>query len=181
MILTGFMGTGKTSVGQRLAARLGAQFIDTDALVERVEGSPIDRLFAERGEPYFRAAEKRAVTEAAATPNAVIATGGGAIVDDQNYQRLHAAGPIVCLSAAPEVIVERTRGGEPRPLLAEGEPAVRVRELLAARAAAYAKVDLTIDTSALAIDAVVDRIVEFLQSKPSVERSERGATRNPTH
>ena len=178
MILTGFMGTGKTSVGERLAARLNARFIDTDAMVERAEGVAIDRLFAERGEPYFRAAEKRAVSEAAAIPDAVITTGGGAIVDDENYQRLHAAGPIVCLSAAPEVIVERTRG-EPRPLLAQGDPAARVRVLLAARAAAYAQADLTIDTSALPVDAVVDRIVEFLQSKPSRERSDRGAIRNP--
>jgi len=181
VILTGFMGTGKTTVGQRLVERLGGVFVDTDALVERAEGCSIDRLFAERGENYFRAAERRAVAEAAVIPNAVIATGGGAIVDDENYRRLHAAGPIVCLSAAADVIVERTREGEPRPLLAGSDPAARIRDLLSARAAAYAKADLTIDTSTQAVDAVVDRIIEFLQTKVSGERGERGASKQRTH
>ncbi|HVN86988.1 MAG TPA: shikimate kinase [Candidatus Binatia bacterium] len=181
VILTGFMGTGKTAVGQRLAERTGATFLDTDAMVERTEACSIDRIFAEHGEPYFRAAERRAVAQAVTNTDAVIATGGGAIVDDENYRRLHAAGPIVCLSADPETIVGRTRRGEARPLLAGRDALERVRDLLAARAAAYAKADLTIDTSSLAVDEVVDRILEFLQSTPSAKRSERSDPHHRIH
>jgi len=169
--LTGFMGTGKTSVGQRLAERLGGTFVDTDTVVERAEGQTVERLFAERGEAYFRAAERCAVEEAVGTADAVIATGGGAIADEENFRRLHAAGPIVCLKASPEVILARVcDDGTARPLLAGADPAARVRELLARRAAAYAKADFTIDTSMIEIDTVVDRIVGFLVSWRRRER-----------
>ncbi len=165
VILTGFMGTGKTAVGQRLAQRLGGAFVDTDALIESAEGQTIERLFAERGEAYFRAAERRAVEAAVAIAGGVIATGGGAIVDEENFRRLHGAGPIVCLSASPEVILTRVRAdGVARPLLAGADPAARLRKLLAQRAAAYAKADFSVDTSAIDIETVVERIVGFLAS-----------------
>jgi shikimate kinase len=110
-VLTGFMGTGKSSVGVRLAARLGIPFVDTDEMIERREGCTIAELFARKGEGYFRDAERRAVVEASAHEDAVIATGGGAIVDAENLERLRAAAPVICLTATPDVILERTGKG----------------------------------------------------------------------
>lgn len=181
VILTGFMGTGKTAVGKRLAERLAVTFVDTDELVERAEGCSIDRLFAERGEAYFRAAERRAVIEAAAIDSGVIATGGGTIVDEDNRRRLHAAGKIVCLTADPTVILRRTERGTPRPLLAGPDPLARIRTLLAARTDAYATADLLLDTSTLSVDAVVERIVNFLEPQHGPERSERDTRSQRTH
>ena len=101
--LTGFMGTGKTTVGRLLADRLHKPFVDTDARIEQVEGCSVAAIFATKGEPYFRTLERRVVA-AAVAEDAVVATGGGAIVDAENYRRMHAAGPIVCLTADTEVI-----------------------------------------------------------------------------
>lgn len=170
VVLTGFMATGKTAVGERLAERLGGVFVDTDALIERAEGCSVDQIFAQHGEAYFRAAERRAIAEAIAVPNAIIATGGGAIIDAENFERLHDAAPIVCLTAPADVILARTRRGRPRPLLAGPDPAARIRELIRVRAEAYAQADLTIDTATLDIEGVVDHIVKQL---PEVSRSGR--------
>jgi shikimate kinase len=166
VVLTGFMGTGKTSVGERLAARLGQPFVDTDALIERRAGRPIAAIFAADGEATFRSAERRAIAEAVAVPGAVIATGGGAIADADNLATLRAAAPIICLTARPDVILARTQAGGPvRPLLQGDDPARRVAELLAQRAAAYAEADLILDTSERTIDDLVADIEAFLRGR----------------
>jgi shikimate kinase len=163
VVLTGFMGTGKTKVGEKLAARLGRPFVDTDELVEREEGCSVESLFASKGEPYFRAAERRAIEWAVQVPGAVIATGGGAIVAEENFARLRASAPIVCLTARTDVIVERTRSaGSARPLLPGADPARHIEELKERRAAAYARADLTVDTSERSVEEVVDEIARFL-------------------
>lgn len=166
VVLTGFMGTGKTSVGVRLAARLARPFVDTDDLVEKGEGRSVAAIFAAEGEAYFRAAERRAVARAVAVPGAVVATGGGAIADPENLQRLRAAAPIVCLTARPEVILARI-GAQTgvRPLLEGADPVGRIAALLAARAAAYARADLAVDTSDSAVDDTVDQIESFLRAR----------------
>ena len=166
VVLTGFMGTGKTSIGRRLAARLGQRFVDTDVLVERDEGCSIAEIFATRGEPDFRATEQRAIAEAVTISGAVIATGGGAIMNPDNLACLQAAAPLICLTARPQVLLDRIRtAGATRPLL-EGaaSPEQRIVALLTERAAAYAKVDLTVDTSDQTIDQAVDQIAAFLRS-----------------
>jgi shikimate kinase len=160
--LTGFMGTGKTTVGRLLADRLGKPFVDTDQRIEQLEGCPVASIFATKGEPYFRTLERRVVA-AAVTEDAVVATGGGAIVDAENYRYMHTAGPIVCLTADVDVILERTANDSTRPLLDRGARASRVRQLLAARAVAYGQADLTIDTSRRTAEAVVDEILAFLR------------------
>jgi shikimate kinase len=163
VVLTGFMATGKTSVGERLATRLGKPFVDTDALVERSEGRSIESIFATEGESYFRTAERRAIVEALGVPGAVIATGGGAIVDAANLATLKAAAPIVCLTASPEVLEKRVRAAQDRPLLKGDEPRRRIERLMAERAPAYAKADLTVDTSDRSVDEVVEEIARYLQ------------------
>ncbi|HZP43928.1 MAG TPA: shikimate kinase [Candidatus Binatia bacterium] len=162
LILTGFMATGKTEVGRRLARQLGRPFIDTDALVEAAAGRTIAEIFAAEGERRFRELERAAVEQACAVPEAVIATGGGVLLDPENRRRLAAAGPIVCLSARPEEILARVGDPRTRPLLANGNGAgdclARIRALLAERAPAYAIATHTVETSGLTVEEVVARV-----------------------
>jgi len=166
IILTGFMATGKTEVGRRLARMLGRPFVDTDGLVEAAAGRSVAEVFATEGEAGFRERERAAVVQACAVPEAVVATGGGTLVDPENRRRLAAAGPIVCLTASPDVIL--TRVGDParRPLLANGNGRSggmeRVRALLAERAPVYALATHAVDTSELPVDEVVDRVRQLV-------------------
>jgi len=158
IILTGFMGTGKSAVGKKLAARLGRKFIDTDALIEQEAGMPIARLFSEKGEPYFRELEQQVIARVCLENSAVIATGGGAIIREVNAQRLKASGVVICLTAAPEVILARVQGDTTRPLLLADDPLKKIHTLLAVRAEGYAKAHVTIDTSRLSVDEVVEAV-----------------------
>lgn len=158
VILTGFMATGKTEVGRRLAALVGVPFVDTDALVESATGRTVADIFARDGEPRFRALEREAVERACGVEGAVVSTGGGTLLDLENRRRLAAAGPVVCLTAAPDELLRRVGGGADRPLLAGGDRLGRIRELLAARAEAYASATHTIDTTGLGVDDVVARV-----------------------
>jgi shikimate kinase len=168
IVLVGFMGTGKSAVGAALAARLGWELVDTDTLVAAAAGCAIAAVFAYEGEAAFRERESAAVAEATARDRAVIATGGGVLGRDENVRRLKATGTLVCLTARPEVILARTAPWEDRPLLAgAADPRGRVEALLAARAPRYALADLTVDTSDLSIDQVVDRILAALDPSPA--------------
>ena len=162
IILTGFMGTGKTAVGKRLAKRLGWRFVDVDALIEAAAKMPIARIFAERGEPVFRRLERRAVSRVIHGHQQVVATGGGAFLDPQNRAKLRASGPVICLTAQPRAILARVgRRLEARPLLhGHADPLARIRALLGQRARAYAQADLTIDTSHLSVEETVERVWE---------------------
>ena len=169
IILTGFMGTGKTEVGRRLARALGRAFVDTDRLVEVKAGRSIAAVFAEEGEAGFRALERDAIAEACALPDAVIATGGGALVDPENRRRLAAAGPVVCRTASPEEILRRIGDPASRPLLADAPTAAdrlrRIRDLLAARATVYGSATHTIDTTGLGLDRVVERVRAAVEAR----------------
>ncbi len=167
VVLAGFMGTGKTEVGRRLARALGRPFVDTDALVESAAGRSVAAIFADEGEPAFRARERDAVAQACALPAAVIAVGGGALLDPENRRILAAAGPVVCLRASPREILRRVGRAHDRPLLSGGtlsdaERLARVEALLAAREAAYASATHSVDTDGLDPDAVVARVRAIL-------------------
>lgn len=163
MVITGFMGTGKSTVGRRVAERLGVPFVDTDAMVESWEGRTIAEIFAREGELYFREVERRALAAALEIPRAVVACGGGAVVDPDNRARLRAAGPVVCLQARPDVIARRTaRMPGARPLLTR--PGA-IEELLQSRQAAYADADVQIDTSDLGVEEVAECILRFLETR----------------
>ena len=160
IILIGFMGTGKTAVGKRLAKRLGWRFVDVDQLIETAAGMPIAKIFSKRGEPVFRRLERRVIARVVRGQHQVVATGGGAFVDLENRRRLRASGTVICLTARPQVILARI-GKQPaaRPLLTNGErPLAKIRALLTKRASAYAKADLTVETSDRTVDDVVERI-----------------------
>ena len=171
IILTGFMGTGKTVVGKRLAKRLGWRFVDADQLIEQHAKMPIARIFAERGEMVFRRLERRCIGRVVHGDRQVIATGGGAFIDPQNRARLRASGVVVCLTAQPGVILKRVgKKTALRPLLRNGgNPLWRIKTLLAQRADAYAKADLTVDTSRRSADEVAEQL--WAQLSPSLCKS----------
>ncbi len=167
IVLMGFMGTGKSEVGRRLAQRLGRSFVDTDHLVEDRAGKRVAAIFAEDGEAVFRGFERDAVTDAAGRNRVVIAVGGGAVLDPENVRQLREAGILVHLTARPEVIVGRVGDARSRPLLRE-DPRGTVARLLAERGPAYAAAaDITVDTS----ERTADEVVGEIQS--ALARSER--------
>jgi shikimate kinase len=169
IIIAGFMGTGKTEVGRRLARALGRPFVDTDRLVETKAGRRVHEIFAAEGEARFRALEREAVAEACAIPDAIVSTGGGAVVDPENRRRLAAAGPIVCLTATPEAILARVGDPTSRPLLAgcasDAERLARIRELLAAREAAYRSAAHVVDTTGLTAEQVAARVRDLVEAR----------------
>ena len=165
IILTGFMGTGKTLVGKELAKGLKMSYLDTDKLIEKREKAKICRIFQEKGEDYFRRLETKIIKEVSSLDRCVISTGGGAILKKENLAALKRKGVIICLSANPKVILKRTSKSQNRPLLKSKDPKSRVLGLLSQRRSFYEKADFEVDTSELATSEVVERIVDFLRKK----------------
>ncbi len=164
VVLTGFMGTGKTAVGREVAQRLGWRFVDTDDLVVEAAGMDVPAIFARFGEAHFRALERQAIDRACARPGAVIATGGGAMLDPANRTTLSAAGPVICLDADVDAIVDRVGIDAHRPLLAGANVRERVRALRAERAPAYAAAEHHLDTSGRSVAEVADAVLGILRT-----------------
>src|ERR1041385_1319170 len=133
LALIGFMGTGKSSVGQLVAGHLHFTFLDSDNLIEARAAKSISEIFAADGEPAFRELERRLVRELESRKKTVISTGGGLPVDESNLASLKSHALVVCLWASPEKIWERIRGQTHRPLLQEADPLAKIRTLLQAR------------------------------------------------
>ena len=165
IVLTGFMGSGKTSVGKLIAEKTGRAFIDTDDLIEQRAGKSIPRIFAEEGESAFRNLETEAVQRAAQTHARVIATGGGAVMRPQNRKALRKTGEIVFLDAPIEVIFQRIQNDGSRPLLEADNPLMKARALLEKRRPVYLQADMTVDTQRLTIEQTADKIVQALQKR----------------
>ena len=161
LVLLGFMGTGKSAVGRRVAALAGAPFFEMDAELERRAGKPIARIFSEDGEAAFRDLEAQLAGEWGNKEGAVISCGGGVALRAENLRALGANGLLVCLTARPEVILERTARSKKRPLLAGEDPERKIRDLLAARAPVYAKIPVQIDTSDVGLDELAARLLDL--------------------
>jgi len=166
IILTGFMGTGKSQVGRLLAQRWGLRLVETDALIEEQEGTSIAQIFAQRGEGYFRDLETAILQDILGEERLVISTGGGMLLRPENLQLLRGAGPIICLQATPETILERTSGSAERPLLNQPDPLAEIKRLLSARAEAYQQADYQVDTDDLTLQQIADRCEELLADHP---------------
>jgi len=166
IILTGFMGAGKTTVGKEVAKRLGRQFVDLDDLIAERAGKPIPDIFAQDGEPAFRDLESAVCQELREPAGLVIATGGGAALNPANRAALEAGGGVICLDAAPAAIVRRLAGGNGRPLLVGPDRHARVAELLSQRADAYAALPLHLDTTGLSIPAAAERVMGIAAGLP---------------
>jgi shikimate kinase/3-dehydroquinate synthase len=175
IVITGFMGTGKSTVGQLVAARLGRRFVDTDDILTQRAGKPISAVFAEEGEAEFRRAETALCAELAQEQGLVLSTGGGALVSAENRDALGASGVLVCLTASADEVLRRLAAATDRPLLGDELAAreARVRTLLAQRRAAYAAIPYQIDTegrSAEAVAALVELAAQAAAELPGMVR-----------
>ena len=135
LVLIGFMGTGKSSVGRKVAASLGFRFVDSDDVVVQLSGKRIPRLFAEEGEETFRDWETRALRHCLENDGQVVATGGGIVVREENRELLKRAGHVIWLKADPESIFRRVAHNRERPLLRTADPLATIRELFDSRVA----------------------------------------------
>ncbi|MGB9595673.1 MAG: shikimate kinase [Candidatus Poribacteria bacterium] len=164
IVLVGFMGTGKTSVGLRLAEMLNMTFVDTDDLIEKDSGMAISDIFKNMGEEHFRNLESKVAESVSGKENQVIATGGGIVKREKNIQNLKRKGLLFCLDARPEVILQRTTGYNHRPLLQVDNPIEKIKEMLKEREPFYSKADYRIDTSDQTIDQIVENIVRIYRN-----------------
>ena len=170
IILIGFMGTGKTSIGKILASKLGCAFIDLDHKIEADSNMTIPQIFATYGEAHFRNLEKQAVKEVTERRGIVIATGGGTIKDAENMRLLKNSGVVICLTADIDEILFRTENKGDRPVLdakdkAQGDRRAAIEKLLEERREFYDQADYKIDTtdwSPLQITGDICRYVETL-------------------
>ncbi len=167
--LIGFMGVGKTAVGEALAKKLNRKFVELDLLIEQKAGKSIPEIFQQDGEVAFRELEIEVAKEIAKEKNLVIACGGGIVLNKINIDRLRNESRIVYLTASPGVILKRTlSSGEGRPLLNVSDRASEIRELLRFRKPFYeTAADIKIDTLKLDIDAVVEQIINRLKEDES--------------
>jgi shikimate kinase len=163
VILCGFMGTGKSTVGKRLAALIDYSFLDLDTEIEAEAGMSIPEIFSSRGEPAFRALESSMIEQVACRTGCVIAAGGGAIVNPKNLQNFRLCGIIVTLTADVQTILTRVGAGDDRPMLQQGNRQERIRELMEKRKDAYAQADIIQDTTALSIDEVAHKLLARLR------------------
>ena len=163
IVLIGFMGTGKTTIGRLLASRLGRPFVDSDKKVEHENGMTIREIFECYGEAYFRQKEQDAIAKLSRYNNAVIATGGGVVLLNENMRRLKKNGVIIALTASVETIVERTGRRNTRPLLDCLPREEIVDKLLGERYELYQKADFSIDTDNHSPQHVITEIMLFLR------------------
>ena len=155
------MGTGKTTVGKKVARSLGFQFVDTDEMIVKAAGKSIPEIFADEGEETFRDLETAVLRECTTADNQVISTGGGIILREENRGLLKNAGYVIWLQASAKAIVSRVSRNQDRPLLAEKNPASTVKKLLNERHGFYESIaDLTIATDDLLIEETVYGVAE---------------------
>jgi shikimate kinase len=159
IVLVGMMGSGKSSIGKRLAQRLSLPFVDADSEIETAAAMTIPEIFATRGEAEFRAGEKRVIERILANGPQVVATGGGAFMNAETRERVARHGVSIWLKADPDVLMRRVRKRANRPLLQTADPDRTLRELLAAREPTYALADLTIisreEPHEIAVEAIM--------------------------
>ncbi|MDY6986791.1 MAG: shikimate kinase [Thermodesulfobacteriota bacterium] len=176
LVLIGYRATGKTVVGRALSERLGRPFFDADAYIEKKAGRTIKEMVAAEGWPFFRAREKEAIRQLSAMEDCVIAPGGGAVMDRDNVALLRNKGWFVLLKADMDTMIQRIQGdkksSEQRPDLLGGDIYEETQTMLKARMPVYEEVsDISVDTSHLSIDEVVERILEHFQREQLMGRS----------
>jgi len=163
LVITGFMGAGKTAVAMEVARRLERRFVDMDAEIELRAGKPIARIFTEDGEAAFRQIEADLCRELSARQGLVIATGGGTLTNADNRAAMTRTGTVICLRCDLDGIMQRLGAGAgvKRPLLAGPHPRAEVRRLMAERRGAYAAIPWQVDTTELSIPEVADRVIKL--------------------
>ena len=161
IILTGFMGTGKSTIGRRLGHRLGFRFVDMDGLLEARQGRLIREIFEAEGEAHFRQLEADLCRELAGWRRCVVATGGGALVNPDNLAAFAARNLVICLDCDPEELWLRLAQARNRPMLDSHDRKQRLLDLLQQRQPAYARIEQHIDTTRRTIEAVVEEALSL--------------------
>jgi shikimate kinase len=165
IVLIGFMGTGKSSVGMRLAQRLKMKFVDMDREIEKITGLSVSDIFKRHGEIRFRSEEKLLVNRLASKNGLVIATGGGVVLDQENMEGLRRNGVIICLEATPTEIFQRVnRRKGTRPLLKKNTQVGDIEEMLQARESFYARADYRINTSDKNPEQISNEIIALIKN-----------------
>jgi len=161
LVLIGFMGTGKSSIGKYLADKLGKKFVELDEEIVKKAGKSIPAIFAEKGETFFRQLEAEIVCHWSTRDNLVISTGGGVVLNKANVINLRKKGLLICLQAEAEIILQRVESDNSRPLLAVEDRLEKIKQLLQERASFYAIADYTIDTSSLNRQEVAEHLIGY--------------------
>jgi len=164
VFLVGFMGAGKTTVGKILADKTRYEYLDADKVIEKRAGATITQIFSEHGEPYFRDLESESLEELAKNGNQVIATGGGVIQRDRNWDAMKKNGITIYLKASVETIWDRIKDDTTRPLLQVEDPLETARDLLNNRTPMYEKADIIFITDDFSPEQIADEILELLKS-----------------
>lgn len=162
IVLVGLMGAGKTSVGRRLAEKLGIPFVDADHEIEAAAGKTIKEIFADHGEPYFREGERRVIQRLISNGAQVLATGGGAYMNDETRQRIQDSGISVWLRAALPILMKRVMKRQDRPLLQNEDPEAVMRGLIDKRYPVYALADVTVESRDVQHGQMVNDVVRAL-------------------
>jgi len=172
IVLVGLMGAGKSSIGRRLAHRLGLPFVDADTEIEKAADLTIPEIFEKHGEPYFRAGEVRVVARILESGPQVLATGGGAYMNPETRARIRERGISLWLKAELDVLMKRVKRRGDRPLLKADDPQAVLKRLMDERYPVYAEADLTVVSREASHDEVVEDVIAALAShvRPSPDR-----------
>ena len=173
IVMVGMMGAGKSSIGRRLAARLGIPFADADTEIEEAAGMSIADIFEAHGEPSFRSGETRVIARLLEHGPQVLATGGGAFMDPQTRANIRCKGISVWLKAELDVLARRLRRRSDRPLLKTADPIATLAHLLAERGPIYGEADLIVMSRDVSHEIIVEEIVTALRNKLGIADAER--------
>jgi shikimate kinase len=170
IVMVGLMGAGKTSIGRRLAARVGLPFVDADEEIEAAAGSSIEDIFERLGEASFRDGERRVIARLLDGPPIVLATGGGAFMDPQTRERIAAKAISVWLRADLDTLVRRTSRRNDRPLLKDGDPREILARLMDQRYPIYQQADIVVDSVDAPADETVQNVLDALTAHRAAEQ-----------
>ena len=162
LVLVGMMGAGKTTVGRRLAARLGRHFVDSDEEVEKAAGMTIEDIFAAHGEADFRAGEVRVIARLLKDRDLVLGTGGGAFMNSETRALVKASGVSVWIKAEFELLFQRVQRRSNRPLLKTANPRQTLQDLIDKRYPVYAEADVTVVSEDVPQDQVASAVINAL-------------------
>jgi len=165
LVLIGLMGAGKSAIGRRLGKRLGLRFVDADKEIEAAAGKTINEIFADHGEDYFRDGERRVIARLLSEGPIVLATGGGAYMNEETRAEIAESGLSIWLKANLEVLMERVSRRDTRPLLKAGDPREIMQRLMDERYPVYAGADITIESRNVPHEIIVEEIVDAIAAR----------------
>lgn len=176
LVLIGLMGAGKSAIGRRLAKRLGLDFVDADKEIEAAAGMSINEIFTEHGEDYFRDGERRVIARLLGGGPIVLATGGGAYMNEETRAEISEKGVSIWLNADLDILLERVSRRNTRPLLKTGDPREIMASLMDERYPVYARADVTVQSRDVAHEVIVEEIVQAVAARVLPDRGAASAS-----